>query len=156
MSGATAAADNIDQQTMRALPIVILLALSACATFTPLSPDEYPSVEAVEEHSLAQSEAYALLMRWAAETYGSANEVIQLADEENGTIVAKGAQPMMGFRAEYTMTMDVRDGRVRFRQRMTGYSGATYPSPSNVEQIEAYFAALRQSALSALNTEDDF
>tara|TARA_B100001248_G_C27132432_1_gene340733 strand:- start:156 stop:569 length:414 start_codon:yes stop_codon:yes gene_type:complete len=136
--------------------------LSGCASISPASEDEIPNVEVVEQHDLSQNEAFNRLMRWAAETYNSANDVIQLSDREQGAIVAKGAvqPPGSTIRFFYTMTMDVRDGRVRIRQSMSDAVGAggafDYVSKNDARLLEQHFHYLRSSAISALEEEDDF
>lgn len=110
-------------------------------------------VSTVIEHEFSQQDAFAKLNRWVAETYVSANDVIQLADASSGTLVVKGAyRPSENSEtARYRMSIDVREGRVRFRQQIE--DGAT---ARLAEATLAHFEALRSDAIRALNEDDDF
>ncbi len=136
--------------------------LPACSAVIPAGPGAIPNVEVVEEHHLQQDQAFSRLLRWAAETYNSANDVVQLQDRETGAIVVKGATSPSGSTLTmfYTMSMDVRDGRVRFRQSAGDVRGRTggsdYMSRHDAELLNRHFAALRASALAALRSTDTF
>lgn len=115
----------------------------------------------MEEHTLTQDQAYDRLLRWAAETYNSANDVIQLQDRNTGAIVVKGAvKPERStVLMYYTMTIDAREHRVRFRQRFNSFEGSfkgDWVADFDAERLNQHFAALRASAMAALNSTDNF
>lgn len=142
--------------------LFLFLVLSGCASLTPATEDDVADVEAVEEHGLTKDQAFTRLMRWTAETYNSANDVIQLSDPDDGAIVVRGAHKPVGSTQlmYYAMTMDVRDGRVRFRQRLTDSEGSAgafdFISKADAAKLAEHFDALRSSALVALAEDDDF
>lgn len=145
---------------LAALLTLALGVLAGCSTFKPATDADRAEVETVAEHALSQGEAFDRLMRWAAETYNSANHAVQLSDRERGEIVVQGyARLPAGAGAYYTMTMDVRDGRLRFRQSIGDFRGAEpsdYLSTGEAARVREHFAVLRASALAALADDDDF
>lgn len=138
------------------------LLLASCAGLQEASPSQMAEVETVEQHGLTKAEAFARLQRWAAESYGSANEVVQLADEEAGALVLKGAERVVHnpggvlVTVGYTMTIDVKDDRVRFQQRISGRPDGGYVSQHAADQVLDLFPSLRASAMAALETDDDW
>lgn len=77
-------------------------------------------VQAVEELSqdLTKDQLFAKAKQWIALNYKSANDVIQLADENEGKIICKGNFPTDMFMKkgwiEHTMVLDFKDGRMRY------------------------------------------
>lgn len=137
---------------MRTLPLLLLLA--GCAGVQSAGGEGTSPVETVETHELTQGEAFDRLSTWVAESYRSARHVVQHSDRETGTLVIRGAQPL-GFPSEpldYVMTVDVRDGRVRFRQSL---APAPFISASNVAAARSFFAGLRVSAMEAIAAPTD-
>ena len=104
-------------------------------------------------------------MRWAAQTYNSAQDVIQYQDRESGSMVLKGVHQVsrmgVGIPLNYTATVDVRDERIRFRYNVGGPAASASsvtrgPFPADVERMQDFFDTLTASATTALETEDDF
>lgn len=140
---------------------MLLLFISACTSMRMMSEDQR-EVITIEQHALSQDEAFTRAMRYVATAYRSANDVIQLQDRENGTIVAKGVHTVMrhGMTAipvEYTMLLDIRDERIRFTQTIgaptNAFAGIT---ESEANQMHTFFAGLRASLMAAIMEEDDF
>lgn len=140
--------------------VVVLVAslLPACATFQPASQDQLSTVETIEETDVSKEDGFERLRRWVAETYNSANDVVQLQDAETGEIVVKGQELVGTVRASYTMAIDVRDGRVRFRQTPGEARGAggNYFSVNDARALSQFFEDLRRSALAAIAVDDTF
>jgi hypothetical protein len=74
--------------------------------------------EVVIIDGINSGELYSRAKAWIAETYRSANDVIQLDDKESGRLIVKGS-----FRITYymnpawvyhTLTLEVKDGRYRY------------------------------------------
>ncbi len=148
----------------RTITIIALIAfIAGCASMQTISP-EMREVVTIEEHNFSQDEAYERLMRWVAQTYNSANDVVQLDDKEAGTIIVKGAvdvtrsMMMVSYPASYTTTIDVRDQRVRFTQRVGGSLNPEISDPlaGEAKQVHVYFEVLRADAMRALREEDTF
>lgn len=154
--------------TRYAAPFVLSLALlhlavlTGCASMSRMSED-MREVQTIEQHDLSKQEAYDRLMRWVAQTYTSANDVVQRSDEETGTIIVKGAERISRagletFAVRYGMTIDVRDGKVRFTQRVgqTMEEGTSKVTQRSAEIMHQRFADMRASAMAALAAEDNF
>lgn len=112
---------------------------------------------------MSKADAYARFRRWAAQTYNSANSVIQMDDPNSGTLVLKGAETisrmaLVTFPMGYTMTMDIRDNRVRFTQvvgvPLDSKIGGT--TGGDAAKMRDHFATLRASAMASLTRTDDF
>lgn len=73
------------------------------------------------DSTLKKKDLFKKAIEWVALNYNSANDVIQLKDEESGKIIVKGNMVVvinpMGFvferRLKHTITIDTRDGRCR-------------------------------------------
>ena len=132
------------------------LALAGCASIgVPRATDEQMAEhEHVYDHALSKSDAFSRISRWVAETYASAEDVVQLSDPGAGTVVARGAMPLgYGYSVPYRMTIDVRDNRVRFAQQI---QGPGRPSVEAADDVLDLFSELRADAMSALSEPDDF
>ena len=140
-----------------AVATISIIALSACSILRGASAEQLAPVETVAEHGLSKSEAFARMSRWAAETFVSGQDVIQLSDEDAGTIVAKGAIQTIVYDklawVGYTTTIDVRDGRVRFRQQIAPEG---LVSESAAADVLARFEVHRAEAVARLDGPDDF
>lgn len=117
--------------------------------------DQLSVIENVVDHDLPRSEAFARLGHWVAETYGSADDEIQLADASSGSIVVRGAYrssvPGGDDVARYRMSIDVGEGSVRFRQQIEEGTPAQLASAT----LE-HFASLRAGATRSLARDGDF
>ncbi len=148
------------------LAFLILAAFlaSGCTSYAFLSEQQIESTETVVDHDLTQAEAYTRLRRWAAETYTSADAAIQMDDPASGTLVVRGSEAFGGAgRFGYTMSMDVREERVRIRQTPGTFTAATGMAAGDWGNAGAYrarvaevLAALRVSAQAALASDDSF
>jgi uncharacterized protein YceK len=142
--------------------LFLTLLLAGCASVGKMT-NEQQEVQTIEQHDLTQDEAYDRLMRWVAQTYSSANDVVQRSDKESGTIIVKGAHQvtrmgMTTFPLSYGMTIDVRDEKVRFTQNVgqpmdSDIGGVT---KGDADKMHTHFEALRTSAMEALAEDDDF
>ena len=150
---------------MRYLLLFLILVFAGCSGMGHASSESRQMVETTVETSQTKEVAFNRLERWAAETYNSANDVIQLRDEEEGTLILRGAANVRLFAGDpeqhwlgYTMTIDVRDNAVRFRQTigepLTGDAG--YVSQYAADKLHEEFIVLRASALAALEEDDEF
>ncbi|MBT5716911.1 MAG: DUF4468 domain-containing protein [Opitutae bacterium] len=135
--------------------------LLGCSGIRPASQGDLNEIEVIEQHSLSQDLAYTRLLRWVAESYNSANNVIQLQDKDAGAIVIKGAYdvPLSTITMFYTMSMDVRDQKIRFRQAFSDFIGSSevdWVVQDDAAKLKSHFKILRDSALRAIADEDDF
>lgn len=153
-------------QQLKALLFLGIIALTGCAGYGTIvtDPDERRS-EHIEEHRQSQEVAFDRLMRWAAQTYNSAQDVVQYENREAGSVVLKGVHYVTraGVRVplQYTATIDVRDRRVRFRYDIggpppTARPGTAGPIPHDIGQMKEFFDSLTYSAMGAIETRDTF
>ncbi len=141
---------------------VFTLLITGCATTWGITEEER-EVVTIEDHNLTQDQAYSKTLRWAANTYNSANEVIQLQDESSGTIVVSGAHKitragLVSFFLSYNMTIDYNDDQVRFTQvignpRDPEIGGV---AKSDAQKMYAHFKLLREDLFTYIHTQDDF
>jgi hypothetical protein len=100
------------------------LFLFSCAGMIPTpnpTIEQQKALEKIKEfQGISKSDLFNRSMNWVARAYNSANNVIQLKDQENGQIVCKGigsAPCALGvvryFR--YTQIVDIKDGKIRIR-----------------------------------------
>ncbi len=140
--------------------LLAAFALSACAPGSlTLIEEAARQRQFTETHTLTQAEAYTRLRRWAAQTYSSAGEVIQMDDAASGTLVVKGAELVSrngidSFPLGYTLTMDVRDNRLRFTERVGDPLRAVIAGTtvSDARQLRRRLDAIRASAIAALSS----
>ncbi|MGN8224530.1 DUF4468 domain-containing protein [Gracilimonas sp. BCB1] len=141
----------------------LILVIASCASTTPLSEDQR-EVVTVENHSLSQAEAYTKSLLWVAETYNSANEVLQLQNKETGTLVVSAlntitrAGGLVSFSVSYNMTIDFNEEQVRFTQRIGSPQDPSIGgiSSADAEKMHQHFESLRISLLDYLTKSDDF
>lgn len=148
---------------MRLIIAALLMMMVGCASSSEL-PAELSETVVVEEHSLSKTEAFSRVLRWVRQTY-PARDAVSLTDADSGTIIVQGEHRVSRYGGigqyplSYTMTLDVREGRLRFTQTVgepldPQWQGGV--SAGDAEQLNAHFADLRASALAALRAEDDF
>lgn len=95
--------------------------------------NDYGEIEFTEivETALSSKELYVNAQEWIAKTFGDYKRVIQFEDSENGKLVLKGISPIdftsatvkvEGFtgmstkeRINYTLTIECKDGKYRYR-----------------------------------------
>jgi hypothetical protein len=92
----------------------------------PPPPDPMPRDEAghyvlqdvVQAEGATAAELYGRARAWVANTYGSANRVVQLDDPESGRMIVKGTIHTRWVGAiligGHTLTIEVKDGRYRY------------------------------------------
>lgn len=140
---------------------VVSLALSGCASMAMVKDSSERTSEVVETTTQPKTEAYNRIMRWAAQSYGSAQDVIQRSDPETGTIVLAGITdvqraPGVSFPRAYNLTIDVRDERIRFTYTVGESSVAHGLQRNELERMMTYFTSLRMRVLEAVNRSDNF
>lgn len=83
-------------------------------------PNEEREIVEVEHHTQSKDVAYSRTMRWIAENYNSAQDVIQYKSQDEGAIIIKALTPIhrgIGnyFDVRYTLSMGIKDERIRFK-----------------------------------------
>lgn len=103
---------------MRYASLLLCLLLVGCASTKKIAPDtEFEQVRRVE--GLSADEIYDRSLTWMAENFVSANDAIQIRDDENNRLVANATLPVPGTGATAGMNVivEARDGRFRFTSR---------------------------------------
>ena len=98
--------------------LLAAFASAGCASTKKIAPDtEYQAVRQVE--GLSADAIYERSLSWMAENFVSANDAIQIRDDENSRLVANAALPVpdTGFIANMNVIVEARDGRFRFTAR---------------------------------------
>jgi len=142
---------------------ILNLIFISCASMMEMQSD-MREITIVENNNLTKDEAFDKTMRWIASYYNSANNVIQLSDKENGTIIINAAHRvsraggLVSYPLSYTMTIDIKENRIRFKQRIGSpldpeIGGVTR---GDAEEMHIYFKDLRTSLLSQFEIDDDF
>jgi len=138
---------------------VSLLMMAGCMSTVPLSERTWQDVE---QHQQTQDVAFERTMRWVAQSYGSADDVVQLSDKDQGTIVLKGIYDAnragVDIPTNYTLTIDVRDEKARFKYRVGEpvEPGTNGPMKYEMDDLESNYRNLKSSILTAIDEEDDF
>jgi hypothetical protein len=94
--------------------------------------DNYDSQGIVELNDFSKDKIYKKSLEWIALNYKSAEDVIQLRDEEQGKIIAKGNFISKRFGKKgwirHTLVLDFKEGKFRYT-----YSDLAYYSPGSGE-----------------------
>ncbi|MBK9299108.1 MAG: DUF4468 domain-containing protein [Bacteroidetes bacterium] len=113
---------------MKQLFTVILLFMTLCGYCERKSSLPYDSTAkkfiidtVIEAESKTKDALHSLVIEWIALNYKSANDVIQLNDKENGTIIAKGVYvnvifaPVLalGYEVGHTLTIKIKDNKIK-------------------------------------------
>jgi len=94
-----------------------LLLIGGCTSTKLPSDTEYQTVRDVESASADQ--IYERSLSWMAETFVSANEAVQVRDDENNRLITNASIPIPGYAGNSRMSIivEARDGRFRFTAR---------------------------------------
>lgn len=102
--------------------VVSTLIIGGCASTRDAPAEMEKPIQEVVEHPHPKVTAFNNAKRWAAQNFNSADDVIQEEDEETGTLIFKGIEPVKQvsggpltptYDVSYTLTLDVRDEKMR-------------------------------------------
>jgi Cu/Ag efflux protein CusF len=102
--------------------IVFGLLLAGCSATRKATEEQRQPIQEIVQHPHSKKTAFNQAKRWAAQNFNSANEVIQEEDEEAGTLIMKGLEPVKNvsggvmtptYDVSYTLTLDIRDKKMR-------------------------------------------
>lgn len=141
----------------RGITIVLAaLLLAGCATTQTATSTEYAKVI---ETGKPAAQTFDLVMKWMAKYFVSPKSVIQYSDRASGLVTGKATTIVMSnFAAtgemEYTLTIEIRDGRVRFSFIANDYiasSGANRFSQPITEEIFRRFTVKADELLATFD-----
>jgi hypothetical protein len=103
---------------MKNLLFLVLFGLSLTTSLFAQETFEFKKVDSI---SLTKAQIFERCERWIGINFKSAQNVIQVKDKEAGTIISKGnfsvehnnAFQSNVYRVEFTMTIDIKDGKYR-------------------------------------------
>jgi len=112
-----------------AFTIVLLTLVTPVFSQIELNESGIYQMQGVEPiDSLGSDQLFDKCREWVALTYKSSNDVIQLADKENGKIICKGNFPTNMFmkqgNIEHTLILELKDKRFRYTYTNFAYYSA--------------------------------
>lgn len=120
----------------------------------------------IEDHNLYKDAAYMKICEWMAKNYGSSKAVIQMQDKESGTIIGKALGTYTAhwlpadieYPYNYTLSVKIKEGKVKFEFTITPQEYNYYPDDRARDQVLAYFNSIKDSIVEylKLNNKDDF
>jgi hypothetical protein len=89
--------------------------------------------DVVQAEGISAEELFARARAWVAQTYRSANDVVQLEDKATGRLVAKGFDHLEGmlYSADvwHTLTIEIKEGRWRYTMTNFDARGPQFDMP---------------------------
>lgn len=114
----------------------------------------YSKSSVIEVEKMTKTEIYKKALEWLTLNYKSANDVIQLKDEESGKIILKGNFSTGIFLKEgflrHTLILDFKDERFRYN-----YTSLSYYSPGSGEIPFEKGMALKKKILAETESKID-
>lgn len=133
--------------------ILTICVLYACSPYKNLEiSNEFPNpyqFELIDTLEKTKDQLFSKATIWMATTFNSSNTVIQLKDKDAGKIIGKAkiqvngplngiGQPLGYDYVDYTISIDVRDGRYRCILSDFYHEGGLHKSGNTLEQSVSY------------------
>jgi hypothetical protein len=124
---------------------------------------EVEPVVDIEKHPHDKETAFSRVEEWIARNFRSADDVIQMKDLEEGTIIAQGVREgspwgttaVKGF--EYTLSVDVRDQKMRLSYKLRGWIDYPTVRKGDIDNMKRYYKQdLKPEMLKFVRQEDTF
>lgn len=140
----------------------LLLFLISCSGYQFITPDQGMK-EYIETQPHQKDKAFDISMEWVAKSFNSANDVIQLKDKENGTIIIQ-AQDYYYYdflntqRIDYRYSVEVKVKDQKIKVIFTTYNtlDGTPPQEGDLPKIAGKYITLKTSLINYLkNYKDD-
>lgn len=147
------------------ISVLSILLLSSCAGYTYLT-EQKGTYEKIDETNLTKAEAYNKVKEWLATNFNSANDVLQLQDEENGKLIGQAIgsyyydilrTQKTNFR--YTLTIQVKDNKIKYTFLTRTIVNSEYPPyEKDLPDILEIYKSIRVriNEYLATKTNDDF
>jgi len=145
----------------------LVFLILACASTQPATSEEMKHEFIVEYPTYSKQVLFDKTLKWIANNFRSAKQVIEYQNIESGAIVGNGIVDVqvegtvMGTDIEFTMNIDIKDEKVRYRFSnfsMMIYSDR-YPMPNTQPwhiAIHRKFEAMTESMKSYTIESDNF
>lgn len=102
--------------------LIVLLSFSGCVSQQVATKEEITHEYIVEYPGLTKDLIFNRTLKWIANNFRSAKQVIEYQDKEAGSIVGNGITPikaegalLKGVDMAFTMNIDIKENRVRYR-----------------------------------------
>jgi hypothetical protein len=155
---------------MKNIALALVLLLAGCAV-PPGAHDAGDRGEDtavfVEDHHQKKDAAFLAAAGWFSEHYKGGKEVLQLADKESGTIIAKGSyrwsKPVDSFQlhfhegtVEYSLKVKITDNKVEMVFQTGEVYGDTEVGPKDLmPQLLPYYQSMRAGIMKALSEKGE-
>jgi hypothetical protein len=152
------------------LVVFSVICLTGCASTirNGYDPDDQKTREFIENTSVDKLTQYQLALNFIAKTFNSANDVIQMKDQDAGIIVLKAIAPfsIVGLTryVEYTMEVKIKDQKAKITFTLGGLSGGNgfyaqpdcAPPKDQMLKIWSELENIKNGLVIAMSTKDDF
>jgi hypothetical protein len=112
--------NNICQTCLSLLMLFFLPAFLGCALPKTATKEQMKHEYVSEYTGISKDQIFDKSLRWIAQNFRSAKDVIDYQDKASGSIIAKGIIPNVDYGAmingdlHFTLTIDCRDGKARY------------------------------------------
>jgi hypothetical protein len=141
-----------------------LIAFIFVVSFNLLAIEPIQDIKQLD--GLTKGELYNKSIEWIAKSFVSANDVIQVKDQENGKIIAKCISYDnfdFGIKRHfsYTLTIDLKDGKVRTLfenikpENIGGVAGPGFGLKKQHDKVVAKIESTRSTLYSALESKEN-
>ena len=142
----------------------IFLFAAGCSGTERISRSDLGQTREVVSHPHSKDKAFTQARRWVAQNYRSADEVIQMSDKENGTLVVNGVHSFTPAgmltnveNFEYSLTLDIRDEKMRLTFDPIGWSTFSNLRAGDKETINNHYRqTIKPSLLRYVRQDDSF
>jgi hypothetical protein len=141
----------------------VLLFLTGCVASISGErlPVEERQIVVIEPHSRDAGTAFERIARWGLRNFNFPKDAIAVSAPSQGLIVFKEFGIIRRKENEltsigYTLTIDVRDERIRFTFTIGEPNDVAITTESDAQQMREYFTYLRESILRAIEEDDTF
>lgn len=147
---------------LRIVSALLFLYIAGCAGYEYITPDQGIK-EYIIDTSLQKDAAYSFTLAWIAKTYNSANDVVQLKDQDNGliTMQAMGSYYFDALKTvqivyRYTLEIKIKDDKMKliFTTGKTQHNGQ-YPQQGDLPKIFSKYDFLKNDLEKYLSNSDN-
>lgn len=140
--------------------VVAALALSGCSIRTAANDEQKKHEFVLDSLSAGKEKIFNQTMKWIAENFRSAKQVIDYQDKQAGTIIAKGAVNVDQITVFFTLIIDIKENKMRLNYKDLEYRLAgeltSLRSAEYHEKSHRVFEETNQALRSYIVKREDF